>query len=85
MMASVVGLIIPMEPLPPALSSVNQRLPSGPAAISVAVVGTREGELGDRQQATIFQPFEPNRARPVRRGRARRFYRPDGLKPARRR
>ena len=56
-MAWVVGLIIPILL---AAASVNQRLPSGPAVIpSRTGTGGRDGELGDRQQATIFQPFEP--------------------------
>ena len=44
-MASVVGLIIPIWL---AVSSVNQRLPSGPAVIAYGTgIGRRDGELGD--------------------------------------
>ena len=61
----MVGLIIPIALAP---GSVNQRLPSGPVVIACTAppdetATAREGELGDRgnarEQATIFQPFEP--------------------------
>ena len=63
----VVGLIIPIASAP---VSVNQRLPSGPAVIPGAAsqATAREREFGDRgdarEQATIFQPFEPEHAPP---------------------
>ncbi len=53
-MAWVVGLIIPIL-LP--LSSVNQRLPSGPAVIpSGLAAGGRDGELGDGVGRRVDHP-----------------------------
>jgi hypothetical protein len=60
----VVRVATPIAVVP---GSVNQTLPSGPVVIPPAISGKLlplgRGKLGDRgnarQQATIFQPFEP--------------------------
>ena len=52
-MAWVVGLIIPIWL---ASSSVNQRLPSGPAAIPWAAIGGGSGELGDGVGRRVDHP-----------------------------